>query len=105
MKNQIHLTIRLFWLKEIISGRKKFEYRADSLYYHKLFTPLDKNSDVEKPCEMIHFRCKNQIIDFWAVVEVKKISYVQFVNSIPEGFEKGDTCFMIELGKVLDHNM
>ena len=36
-------------------------------------------------------------------MEIKNIGYYQFVNNIPDGFEKGDESFVIELGKVINY--
>ncbi|HSO88322.1 MAG TPA: hypothetical protein VLQ91_17340, partial [Draconibacterium sp.] len=36
-----------------------------------------------------------------SVVEIKDIYICEFVKNIPEGFEKGDTSFVIELGRIV----
>ncbi|TDS14706.1 ASCH domain-containing protein [Sphingobacterium paludis] len=100
------LIIKEVFFNQILSGEKIEEYRSLSDHYFKMF--FDKNKDGEyefrKPIDKIILAVGYHKSRKTAVVELKDIYIVEFQNVIPEGFEKGDECFVLELGKVLERN-
>lgn len=100
------LIIKEVYFNEIIEGKKIEEYRSLSDHYFRMF--FEKNSEGEyefkKPIDKIILAVGYSPTRKTAVVELKDIYICEFMNDIPEGFEKGDECFILELGKVLERN-
>jgi len=109
MKEHITLTIRKENLLKIVSGEKTREYRAAKDYYFKLFEDLYTEGPnkglIKNPCKRITFRCANQKMSLYAIVQVKEIAFEQFVYNIPEDFKKNDIAFTIYIEKVIEHNI
>jgi|GEM_PF-1257102 hypothetical protein len=91
---------------DIMSGKKKEEYRSLSEHYFKMFWNknkqgiYDEKKKIDKIILAVGYRKDRKV----AVVEVKGIFIDKFLNFIPEGMQKGDECFTIELGEVLETN-
>lgn len=100
------LIIKEVHFNDILSGNKPEEYRSLSDHYFKMF--FDKNKDGEyefrKPIDKIILAVGYHKTRKTALIELKDIYIVEFQHEIPEGFEKGDECFVLELGKVLERN-
>lgn len=91
---------------EIIEGKKKEEYRSLSDHYFKMFMNKAKDGVYEgkKKITKIILAVGYRKDRKTALVEVKGIFIDRFEDFIPEGLNKGDECFTIELGKVLEKN-
>lgn len=96
------LIIKDEYFKEILEGKKVEEYRSLSEHYFKMFCEKGKDGyyDKMKPIKEIILAVGYNKNRKTALVEVKDIYICEFQNEIPEGFEKGDECFVIELGNV-----
>lgn len=98
----LSLRIKDEWLKKIATGEKTEEWRSFNQFYYKKF--VDKN-DKFKDFNKLYLYCGNvegggnQLL-----IELKKISIVQFMDKIPEGFKKGDEIFCLHLGKLIEKN-
>lgn len=91
---------------DIIEGRKQEEYRSLSDHYFRMFCTKGKDGvyDDMKPIDKIYLAVGYSKDRKKALIEAKDIYVCTFINDIPEGFQKGDECFVIELGKVLEKN-
>lgn len=100
------LIIKEEYFNEILSGKKTEEYRSLSEHYFKMFWNKNKEGvyDSKKKIDKILFAVGYRKDRKTALIEVKGIFIDRFTNFIPEGMEKGDECFTIELGKVLEKN-
>jgi len=91
---------------EILEGKKKEEYRSLSEHYFRMFMikakdgVYDKKKKINKIILAVGYRKDRKT----ALIEVKGIFIDRFENFVPEGLQKGDECFTIELGKVLETN-
>lgn len=96
------LIIKEEYFNEILSGVKIEEYRSLSDHYFKMFCDKNKEGvyDKVKSIKEIVLAVGYRKDRKTAVVEIKDIYICEFQNDIPEGFEKGDECFVIELGKI-----
>ncbi|WP_282638118.1 hypothetical protein [Sphingobacterium thalpophilum] len=100
------LIIKEVHFNEIMNGRKLEEYRSLSEHYFRMFFDKNKIGEYEfrKPISKIMLAVGYSPKRKTAIVELKDIYICQFINEIPEGFQKGDECFVLELGKVLEKN-
>lgn len=91
---------------EILEGKKKEEYRSLSDHYFKMFMIKAKDGvyDTKKKISKITLAVGYRKDRKTALVEVKGIYIDRFEDFVPEGLNKGDECFTIELGKVLEKN-
>lgn len=96
------LIIKEEYFNEILNGTKIEEYRSLSEHYFKMFCKKGKDGyyDEIKPIKEITLAVGYRKDRKTAVVEVKDLYICVFEKEIPPGFEKGDECFVIELGKV-----
>jgi hypothetical protein len=102
MKADLTLIIEKQFFDQIITGQKLEEYRSLSDYYINRFCVFKGEQFVAmKPIKSICFAVGYAKDRETAIVAVKGIFIDTFENIIPEGFNKGDQCFTIELGKVL----
>lgn len=87
---------------QIISGKKKEEYRSLSEFYISRFCNFKGDEFIGmKDFKSIILAVGYSKTRRWAEIEVKGIFIDTFIDTIPDGFKKGDECFTIELGKVL----
>ncbi len=101
------ITTRLIVKKEffdqIKSGQKKEEYRSDSMKYAKQFANWSQNGKVFegfKPIDAVIFQ--NGYTKESITVSCEKIELVEWWNSIPAGFKKGQTCYVLTLGEIIE---
>lgn len=96
------LIIKEEYFNDILSGTKKEEYRSLSDHYFKMFCEKGKDGVYEKvkPIKEILLAVGYRKNRKTALVEVRDLYICQFINDIPEGFQKSDECFVIEIGKV-----
>lgn len=80
MKKILHLTLKKEWFNEIVSGRKKEEYRDKKPYW---------DSRLNKDFDEVHF--KNGYNDS---VPFMRVEYL--------GLEIRDNTYVIKLGKILE---
>lgn len=105
MKADLTLIIEKQFFDQILSGAKKEEYRSLSDYYINRFCVFKGEVfTAMKPIKTICFAVGYAKDRLTAIVEVKGIFIDTFESVIPEGFNQGDQCFTIELGKVLKRN-
>ena len=105
MKADLTLIIEKKFFDRILSGEKKEEYRSLSDYYINRFCVFKGEQFVDmKPIKTICFAVGYAKDRQTAIVAVNGIFIDTFENLIPAGFKKGDQCFTIELGKVLQRN-
>lgn len=103
MKPDLTLIIERQFFDQILAGTKTEEYRSVSDFYISRFCIIENDELVGmKPIKHIKLAVGYAKDRKWAIVEVKGIFIDTFEIYIPEGFEKGDRCFTIELGKVLE---
>lgn len=100
------LIIKEQYFNEILAGTKKEEYRSLSDHYFKMFWNKGKDGvyDQKKKIDKIILAVGYRKDRKTALVEVKGIFIDRFIDFIPAGMNKGDECFTIELGKVLETN-
>ncbi|WP_276359905.1 hypothetical protein [Daejeonella sp. H1SJ63] len=102
MKPDLTLIIERQFFDQIVAGTKTEEYRSLSDYYINRFCVFEgERFTAMKPIKVICFAVGYAKDRPLALVEVKGIFIDTFEDHIPEGFNKGDQCFTIELGKVL----
>ncbi len=91
---------------DIMNGVKKEEYRSLSEHYFRMFCKKGDDGvyDEMKPIDKITIAVGYNKSRKTAVIKVKDLYICKFMNEIPEGFEKGDECFVIEIDKVLEKN-
>jgi hypothetical protein len=90
---------------EILDGSKKEDYRELSDFYaKKLMVKKDGEYVGFKPIDKVCFALGYVSTRKLMTVEVKSINIDRFLNFIPEGFQRGDEVFTIELGKIIDKN-
>lgn len=105
MLQPITLIITQEYFDQILSGQKVEEYRSLSEYYISRFCEFKGEQFTGmKPIRSMRFAVGYSKTRKWAEIEVKGIFIDTFVDNIPEGFNNGDECFTIELGKVLNKN-
>ena len=104
----LELKIKKVFLKQIISGEKKEEYRAPSNFNMvRLFNVDHKNkryTDKEDLNEIKFVAGYAKDAD-WAIVKIKGVYIHKFTSNIPEGFEKGDETIIIDLDEVLEYKL
>lgn len=88
----------------IKSGKKKEDYRADSDFYARKLCNIKGNDLVSlKKFDLVKFSLgyTNKNI----MLQCKGVFFDIFENYIPEGFLKGDQCYTIELGDIVEINV
>lgn len=100
------LIVKQEYFDEILTGKKIEEYRSLSEHYFRMFCEKGDDGvyDAMKPIDKITMAVGYTKVRNVALIEVKDLYVCKFINEIPEGFKKGDECFVIELGKVLKKN-
>lgn len=90
----------------VFNKTKKEEYRSLSEHYFKLFCEkgTDGYYDKIKPIKEIQIAVGYRKNRKSALIKVEDIYICQFMKDIPEGFERGDECFVIELGEIISTN-
>ena len=102
-KNEVlYLTIMKVFFDQIISGKKVEEFREPTDYWFRRLFIIEDNTVIKpKPFKYARFCVGYHKDREEALVEIKDIGYYEFVDYIPEGFEKGDEAIVIQLGKIL----
>ena len=100
----LNLVLTYHWFDEILSGRKKEEYRQPSEYNLRLMCDFKNGLPVDfKPFERVRFR--KGYTSIYADFEIKGMFLDLFKNEIPEGFKNGDEVITIELGNMIESNV
>ncbi|QQT43380.1 Uncharacterised protein [Sphingobacterium multivorum] len=100
------LIIKEEYFNEILAGNKKEEYRSLSEHYFKMFSTKNEQGeyahlkDIKEIILAVGYSANRKTMR----IQLKDIYIVEFWNDIPEGFQKGDECFVLELGEVLETN-
>ena len=85
---------------EIEIGKKTEDYRSFSDFYIKrLCNLINDEIDSFKPFKKVQFFLGYQNSRKSMIFEIKGIWFDTFEKNIPEGFNKGDQAFTIELGR------
>lgn len=88
---------------EILSGKKKEEYRSVTEYYTNILCIKEKGEYVGfKPIKAVWFALGYAKDRKMLKVEIKSIHGDMFIDFIPEGFKKGDEAFTLDLGSIID---
>jgi len=95
------LRIKQKYLDQLIAGTKKIEYRSFSDFYISRFCEVkgDEITDV-KDIKEITFVAGYRKDSPKATFETE-IFITEYLHEIPEGLQKGDMLFEIEIGKRL----
>lgn len=103
---QTSLRIKKVHLLDIISGKKKEEYRAINSFNTSRLVNLTKDYSFEsfKNIDAIKFYVGNEINGLYAVVKVTGVFIDEFVTEIKGAPPPGSTCFTIELDEVIETN-
>jgi hypothetical protein len=100
------LRIKLDNLQRIVSGEKKEEYRsADDFYFKKFGGKINENAVFSNSPKIIKFYVGNEKNCKYAICEIKEIAFEQFINFIPENFNKFDEAFTIYIEKIIETNL
>ena len=105
-KEVLYLTIMKVFFDQIINGEKTKEYREPTDYWiRRLFVV-----EGDKVLRLKPFRYVRLCVGYHkdreeALVEIKNIGFYEFINDIPDGFEKGDKSLVIELGEVVSKKL
>jgi hypothetical protein len=95
-KDSLILRIKRNWLEEIVFGKKRIEYRNNTLFYISRLLNKDVSESVWRKYKTVSFYCPlgatGKILR--AEVEYKKTTYNEKNNQ-----------YLIHLGKVLKHNL
>lgn len=98
----LFLTIKKVWLDKIIAGSKIIEYRDFTEYYISRLCICNKETgDIEdtKPYRYVLFQAGYSKKSPRAKFELKGIFLTEYINEIPEFYNKGDMAFELEIGK------
>lgn len=98
----LYVTIKKVYFDLILSGAKTEEYREPTDYWFRRLM-ISKNGipDRFKPFKYIRLCVGYHRDREEAILKIKNIYLAKFVRKIPEGFQKGDTSFVIELGELV----
>ena len=101
-KEVLYLTIMKVFFDQIISGEKIEEYREPTDYWFRRLYVIENNVPVRpKPFKYVRLCVGYHKNREEAIVEIKSINFFEFINDIPDGFERGDKSLVIELGKII----
>lgn len=101
--NKIRLIVDFENFELIKSGQKKEEFRSNNEKYAKLFANWSENGNKfegYKQIDSIIFQrgYTKETIE----VECNLIECVEWRYKIPEGFKKGDVCYVLTLGEIIE---
>lgn len=100
------LIIKEEYFNEILEGVKTEEYRSLSEHYFRMFSTKNDNGeyanikDIKEIILAVGYSKNRKTMR----VQLKDLYIVEFWNDIPEGFQKGDECFVLELGEIIETN-
>jgi len=83
----VHLRIKSEYFKQILEGKKNFEYRKDSQYFNTVFSKEIKKIVLQ--CGLNYMVC--EVLSVRRVKTPKKYRNLSFLDT--------DHCFAIKLGK------
>lgn len=101
-KDVLYVTIKKVFFDQIMSGEKTEEYREPTDYWFRRLFIIENNVAIKpKPFKYIRLCVGYHRDREEALVEIKNLDLYKFIYNIPDGFEKGDESFVIDLGKVI----
>ena len=104
---QIPLRIMKKHLHDIVKGVQKTEVRQVNKFYIDLFMFTDGKGNVLDFRHITELRLYvgNAKDGEYAIVEVLEYGNIEYIDNIPDGYEKGDYDFYFDIGKIIKTNV